>query len=573
MDKIIFQRNFQKKIKEIFFKELPSTQIYCRENYSNLLSKEKTWHLIIAETQTNGIGQEERKWESQSKNIYCTFVIPMKSSFLMFFNFIPLIVVYSIAKVLKKYGVDAKVKWINDVHVNNKKIGGILCESFTIGLESVVLIGIGINTNMTQDEIDKLIIDQEITSLAVEMGNVRNIEKLKNENQNLLNTNFNVGNENSSISNDVSNTYNFSAGHNYNVFSFNQNLQFENKNNKEKDNDINNANNNEIKIALENGIYLKTTSDNDIINMEIDNKVLIESLKYELFENINKILCLDHPETEINYDDIKLNFTVFALNPLRFFISNINKSVMILNTQFNNRTIIGRFLGLDEDGFAKIREKGSNEIFSVTKGRMQPIRNLLKDKWNDKENLKILEIDKIKFNNKSSFWQKHYLISHNKCIDKRINTIPMDKIFNSDIDEFNYILEGTITDRLGNNLFVYGDFIEKKDISKDDEKEIFKINLFFDLEKSEIKSDFTGYINKDHHLEEFNLKRFYNEIYLKGIFNPEKEILCFSYCSDNKDFNIMEFVKNYNNKNQLPDNEMLLNNSCTEKYERTIKMS
>jgi hypothetical protein len=254
---------------------------------------------------------------------------------------------------------------------------------------------------------------------------------------------------------------------------------------------------------------------------------------------------------------------------LRHHIAYLNKNVIIHNTQINNRAIIGRFLGLDEDGFAKIREKSSNEIYAVTKGRLQPIRNILKDKWNDKENFKILEIEKIKFNNKIAFGYKRNLEKHHNCmLNKKENNF----IKNPNSDEICYYLEGTVTDRLGNKLAVYGDLIEKKEISNEDEKEIFKINLFFDLDKSEINNDVTGYVDKDHHLEEFNLKKFYSYIYLKGIFNPEKEIICLSYTCDNKDFNVNNFIKSYSNKIAQPDNEMILNVNCTEKYERAYSL-
>lgn len=580
MDKLLIQRNLQKKVKEIVFKEINSTQLYCRENYSALLSKENMWHLIIAESQTNGIGQEDRKWESSSKNIYCTFVIPMKSSFLMFLSFIPLITVYSIAKVLKSYGIDPKVKWINDILVNNKKIAGILCESYTIGDDSVVLIGIGINTNMTQEELDNKDVDQEITSLTVEMEHAKNMQKMKNENVNLLNSNFTT-NENSVSNTDEAKNYSIPAGNNYGMFSFNQNLNMPGTNNdsdlhnisteSDKDKLPNGSSNSEIKIAVENGIYIKTSGgDSEKIKIEIENKILIESLKHELYENINKILLLDNAKQEINYDDIKLNFTVFALNPLRNFIAYLNKNVIIYNTQFNNRAILGKFLGLDENGFAKIKEKNSNEIFAVTKGRLQPIRYILKDKWNDKENCKILEIEKIRFNNNLAFGYKHSLEMHHNCmLNKKANNI----FNNPNSEEICYYLEGSLTDRLGNKLFVYGDLIEKKEILKDDENEIFKINLFFDLNKSQINCDITGYVDKDHQLEEFNLKMFYSCISLKGVFNPEKEIICFTYTCDNKDFDVSKFVKSYNNKVAQPDNEIYLNVNCTEKYERAIKLN
>ncbi len=563
MDKVPIQRNLHKKIKEIFFSEITSTQTYCRDNFASLLSKERMWHVVIAERQTKGIGQEDRKWESNRNNVYCTFIVPMKSNFLMFMSFIPLITVCSIANIFKNYGVDQKVKWINDIMVNNKKISGILCESYTIGDESVVLIGIGINTNLTQEQIDMDPIDQEITSLSIEIEKIKILEKIKNEdslhsNNNKTNTiiirDKHEKNENTNIENDINldrsdkklfRSYNISTINNHRILNLNKN-----KENNLVEPLINSGEIYESKNNLENGIYLKTVGKDEDIKIEIDNRILIENLKNELFENLNKILCLETPASEINYDFIKLNFTVFTLNPLRSNLAFLNKNVVVLNTQFNNRKIVGKFLGLDENGFAKIKEKNTKEIFAVTKGRMQSIRNLLlNEKWNDNVNFKSLHISKIKFN-------------------KQNNTIKT--ISNISHDEIYYCIEGKIIDRLGNQLIVFGDLIEKKEILNEDEKEIFKINLFFDINKSEIISDFNGYIDKDNHLEEFNLKRFYSDVYLKGVFNPDKEIICFTYACDKKDFNFIDFINDYNNKNTKQNDGLLLKFSCTEIYEKMI---
>ena len=40
-----------------------------------------------------------------------------------------------------------KMKWINDVFINDKKCAGVLCESEFIGQQCYVSIGIGVNLN------------------------------------------------------------------------------------------------------------------------------------------------------------------------------------------------------------------------------------------------------------------------------------------------------------------------------------------------------------------------------------------------------------------------------------------
>jgi len=57
---------------------------------------------------------------------------------------IPLTFGLAIVKTVREFGIDeAKVKWINDVHINGKKLAGVLIERFG----EWFLVGIGINVN------------------------------------------------------------------------------------------------------------------------------------------------------------------------------------------------------------------------------------------------------------------------------------------------------------------------------------------------------------------------------------------------------------------------------------------
>ena len=55
------------------------------------------------------------------------------------------------AKALRQYaGVDAKIKWVNDIYLNEKKVCGILAEALFDEDSTAVIVGIGIN--LTTDE-------------------------------------------------------------------------------------------------------------------------------------------------------------------------------------------------------------------------------------------------------------------------------------------------------------------------------------------------------------------------------------------------------------------------------------
>ncbi|NCC70975.1 biotin--[acetyl-CoA-carboxylase] ligase [bacterium] len=140
--------NILKKINIISFLELESTNNYAKE----LISKDNPveWTIINADFQTAGRGQQGNSWESQaSENL--TFSIILKPVFLHPSQQFKLnkAVSLGISDFLKKYNIDnVKIKWPNDIYVDNNKIAGVLIENTIIGSEySYCIIGIGININ------------------------------------------------------------------------------------------------------------------------------------------------------------------------------------------------------------------------------------------------------------------------------------------------------------------------------------------------------------------------------------------------------------------------------------------
>jgi BirA family biotin operon repressor/biotin-[acetyl-CoA-carboxylase] ligase len=80
----------------------------------------------------------------------------------------PMAIALSIRDTLKRFGIDARVKWPNDVLVRGHKIAGILVEHLPSKSGSHLIAGIGINVNMTED--DSLAIDREVTSILMQNG-------------------------------------------------------------------------------------------------------------------------------------------------------------------------------------------------------------------------------------------------------------------------------------------------------------------------------------------------------------------------------------------------------------------
>ena len=109
--------------------------------------------IFILEFQTDGFGSFNRKWISLfGKNIYCTLleVVELDISKL---NGLSLVVAMSIAKILKRLDLNAKLKWPNDIFINDKKIAGVIINiSAEVNDRAKLFIGFGINVNMQHNQ-------------------------------------------------------------------------------------------------------------------------------------------------------------------------------------------------------------------------------------------------------------------------------------------------------------------------------------------------------------------------------------------------------------------------------------
>ena len=110
--------------------------------------------LILTEDQTRGRGQMGNKWLTEKgKNL--TFSIVLYPSFLRpnqhFYltQFVSIAIQEVIQELLPDKGI--KIKWPNDLYVENRKLAGILIENILSGhrIQSSIL-GIGLNVNQVQ---------------------------------------------------------------------------------------------------------------------------------------------------------------------------------------------------------------------------------------------------------------------------------------------------------------------------------------------------------------------------------------------------------------------------------------
>lgn len=107
--------------------------------------------VVSVRHQTKGRGQHGRTWESgQGENL--TFSLVLKNLEIAPRSQIAIsqITSLSLVELLKRHGIEAKIKWPNDIYVGKNKICGILIEN-SITSEKIKwsIIGIGLNVNQT----------------------------------------------------------------------------------------------------------------------------------------------------------------------------------------------------------------------------------------------------------------------------------------------------------------------------------------------------------------------------------------------------------------------------------------
>jgi BirA family biotin operon repressor/biotin-[acetyl-CoA-carboxylase] ligase len=107
--------------------------------------------MIIAGEQFAGRGRNQRTWSSPpGKGIYATTLLTRPARDVAI---VPLAVAAIIAGYLAEtFGIDARIKWPNDVVAGGRKIAGTLIEARTHDELAYMLIGIGVNVEPFKDD-------------------------------------------------------------------------------------------------------------------------------------------------------------------------------------------------------------------------------------------------------------------------------------------------------------------------------------------------------------------------------------------------------------------------------------
>ena len=138
-----------------YFDIIDSTHYFAIELASK---KTESGTLVISEKQTHGRGRLDRKWVSPSGGIWLSLILHPEfeiSVSTLFPLITSLALAIAIEKILK---IKPKLKWPNDVTINDKKVAGILIDaSVESGKIDYLVLGIGINFKINPSEVEKMI--------------------------------------------------------------------------------------------------------------------------------------------------------------------------------------------------------------------------------------------------------------------------------------------------------------------------------------------------------------------------------------------------------------------------------
>ena len=106
--------------------------------------------VLVAESQSAGRGRLDRTWLAPPRTSVLLSVLLRPPVAAAAWTLLPLLTGVAVVEAVRGVcGLDARLKWPNDVLVDERKLGGILVER----VESAVVIGVGINVSTRADEL------------------------------------------------------------------------------------------------------------------------------------------------------------------------------------------------------------------------------------------------------------------------------------------------------------------------------------------------------------------------------------------------------------------------------------
>jgi BirA family biotin operon repressor/biotin-[acetyl-CoA-carboxylase] ligase len=122
--------------------------------------------VVVADRQVRGRGRDGRVWhQAPGRGLAMSVLLHTGCDSVP--STIPLVAGLAVARALDTLGLDAELKWPNDVLARGRKLAGVLCESRRADREAIVVIGVGVNVHERAEDFPSELRDTA-TSLALE---------------------------------------------------------------------------------------------------------------------------------------------------------------------------------------------------------------------------------------------------------------------------------------------------------------------------------------------------------------------------------------------------------------------
>jgi BirA family biotin operon repressor/biotin-[acetyl-CoA-carboxylase] ligase len=146
----------EKVILEQYLAKTPVKNYRCFDTIDSTNTEALKWadegaedfSLVISEEQTQGRGRFNRKWITApgSSLAFSLILIPTSAEYDNIPLFAPLCGIAIQESLFSLYGLNAEIKWPNDVLLDRKKTAGVLVEAAWVDQKSAgIILGIGIN--------------------------------------------------------------------------------------------------------------------------------------------------------------------------------------------------------------------------------------------------------------------------------------------------------------------------------------------------------------------------------------------------------------------------------------------
>ncbi|AIZ37037.1 biotin--[acetyl-CoA-carboxylase] ligase [Parvimonas micra] len=168
------QKNLKYKHNIEIFDSIDSTNKHLKSK----INEKNYGTIVISNEQTNGYGKNDRQFISnKDTGIYMSILINPNCLIEESLKITILTSVAVLSAIKSVYNLDVKLKWVNDIILNDLKVGGILCESqinLNTNIIDNMIVGIGINVK----EFD---FPPSLKNIATSIENNTNIKISRNE--------------------------------------------------------------------------------------------------------------------------------------------------------------------------------------------------------------------------------------------------------------------------------------------------------------------------------------------------------------------------------------------------------